>query len=71
MKLATDFYRNQAITQWNSLLLGVKQVLLQKIISLNTQTLQLFTEMIKTEIIYKSNQDALLEGLIDETKLSN
>ncbi len=36
-----------------------------------TQTLQIFTKIIKTEIINKSNQDAKLEGLVDETKWSN
>ncbi len=34
----------------------------------NTQTLQLFTKMTKTESIYKSNWDAKAEeGLVDET----
>ncbi len=32
----------------------------------NTQTLQLFTQIIKTESIYKSNWNAKLEGLVDE-----
>ena len=33
--------------------------------------LLLFTNINKTEIIYKSNLDAKLEGLVDETKWSN
>ncbi len=37
----------------------------------NTQTLQLFTKIIKTEIIYESKKIANLEGLVDETKGSN
>jgi hypothetical protein len=44
---------------------------LLKIILENTQTLQLFTKIIKTESIFKSNTDAKLEGLIEETKWSN
>ncbi len=34
----------------------------------NAQTLQLFTKDIKTESIYKSNWNAKVEGLVDETK---
>jgi hypothetical protein len=37
----------------------------------NTQTLQLLTKIIKTENIYKSNKDAKLEGLVDETMWPN
>jgi hypothetical protein len=37
----------------------------------NTHTLQLFKEIIKTEGVYKSNENAKLEGLVDETKWSD
>ncbi len=37
----------------------------------NTQTLQQFTEIINKESTYKSNQNAKLEGLVEETKWSN
>ncbi len=37
----------------------------------NKQTLQLFTEIINTEMFYKNKQDAKLEGKVDETKWSN
>jgi hypothetical protein len=36
------------------------------IILQNTQKLQLLTQIIKTESIYKSNYKAKLEGLVDE-----
>ncbi len=36
----------------------------------NTQTLQLFEKKIKTEIIYISDQNAMLDGLGSETKWS-
>ncbi len=44
-----------------------KSSLLLKNILQNTRTLQLLTKIIKTESIYKSNKDAKLEGLVDET----
>jgi hypothetical protein len=47
-----------------------KLSLLLKNILQNTQLLQLFTEIIKTEIIYKSNKDATIEGT-NETEWSN
>jgi hypothetical protein len=37
----------------------------------NTQTLQIFTKIVKTESIYKSNSNAKLEGLVDKTKWGN
>jgi hypothetical protein len=48
-----------------------KSNLLLKIILENTQTLQLFTKIIKTESKYKMNSDAKLGGLVDEIKWSN
>jgi hypothetical protein len=48
-----------------------KSSLLMKIQRQNTQTLQLFTEIIKTGHIYKSNLNAKLEGLVGETKWSD
>jgi hypothetical protein len=48
-----------------------KSSLLLKIQEQNIQTLQLFTMIIKTESVYKSNQNAKLEGLGAETKWSN
>jgi len=39
-----------------------KSRLVLEIIKQNTQTLQLFTMISKTESIYKSNQNAKLEG---------
>ncbi len=48
-----------------------KSSLVLKYILLKTQTLQLFTKIIKTEIIYNSNQHCKLEGLVDENKWSN
>ncbi len=40
-----------------------KSSLLLKIQKYNTQTLQIFTKIIKTESIYKSNLNSKLEGL--------
>jgi hypothetical protein len=37
----------------------------------NTQTIQLLTKIIKTESIYKSNENAKLESFGEETKRSN
>jgi hypothetical protein len=48
-----------------------KSSLLLKIILQNTQTLQLFMKIIRTEIISKSNLFAKLEGLAGETFWSN
>jgi hypothetical protein len=54
----------------------IKQVALNKssliliIQKQNTHTLQLFTKIIKTETIYKSNQNAKLKGSGKETKWS-
>ncbi len=48
-----------------------KTSLLLKIQMQRTQTLQLFTKIIETEIIYKSYKNAKLEDLVSETKLSN
>jgi hypothetical protein len=47
-----------------------KSSLLLRTILQNTQTLQQFTKIIKTESIYKSNYNAKLKGLVDETKQS-
>jgi hypothetical protein len=48
-----------------------KLSILLKIILQDTQTLQLFTKIIKTESIYKSYCNAKLGGLGSETKWSN
>jgi hypothetical protein len=48
-----------------------KSSLLLKIILQNTQTLQLFTKIIKTGSIHKSYYNTRLEGLGSETKGSN
>ncbi len=45
---------------------STKSSLLLKIIFPRTQTLQLLTMIIKTESIYKSNQNAKLKRLVDE-----
>ncbi len=36
----------------------------------NTQSLQLFTKIIKTESIYKSYSNGKLEGLVEKTKMT-
>jgi len=48
-----------------------KSSLLLKIQMQNTQTMQLFTKIIKTESIYKSYYKHQTEGLGSETKWSN
>ncbi len=48
-----------------------KSSLLLMIHKQNTQILQLFTKIIKTESIYKSDENATLRGLGEETKRSN
>jgi hypothetical protein len=55
-----DYYIIEQVA-WN------KSSLLLNIIIQNTQTLQLFTVIIKTEIIYKSYKKARLDGLGDRT----
>ncbi len=48
-----------------------KSCLLLKIQKSNTQIIQLFTEIIRMESIYKSNQIARLTGLSVKAKWSN
>jgi hypothetical protein len=48
-----------------------KSGLLLKIHEQSTQTLQLFTETIKTESIFKGYKNAKHEGLGSDTKWSN
>ncbi len=48
-----------------------KWSLLLKIQNSNTQTLQLFTKIIKMGSIHKSNRNAELDGLGVQTKWSN
>ncbi len=51
--------------------LYISSVLLNEDYLQITQTLQLFTKILKTEIIYKSNLNGKVEGLVDETKWYN
>ncbi len=49
----------------------IKSNLLLKIQKQKTQTLQIFTEVIKQKSIYKSNLIVWLEGLVDKNEWSN
>ncbi len=61
----THTHTLQFIIKWVT---SNKLSLLQKIQKLNTQLLQLFTEITKMESIDKSNYNAKLNGLGAETK---